>query len=156
MGPVKKLLIAVGILVVAGCSSGTRVDLIPPEFHIRVIPVPGARPRAMTSFTTIVEIDILNRSSETIEVKSILVSSMGEGLYTIPTVIENFNKAIPAGQFDTFPIRAQVIVEQTLTGVEEPVFIRGEAVFASSSGTFRRSFFERVNPSTLQHSPQDP
>lgn len=142
------------VLVLTGCASsgtsGQTASLIPPEFRVRVVRVPESRPTRANVFTSEVEVEVFNRSSETLTLDRIQVSSVGDGAYTIPPVTKTFNLTIAPNQARLVRIFVQVVAEETLTGAEEPIFVRGIAEFRSEVGGFRRIFTQRVNPSTLQ------
>ena len=145
--------IAALILLLAGCAGGV-ASLIEPEFNVRVVRVPGARPQRANAFSSIVEVDVVNRSSEALTLESLQITSVGVGSYTIPAVTQRFNKIIPPNQFELFKVWVQVVAEETIGQAEEPIFVRGMAEFRTESGSFRRTFTQRVNPSTISRPPR--
>ena len=125
-------------------------NLLDPEFNVRMVRVPGARPNRANAFASVVEVDVINRSSERITLDSLQITSVGMGAYTIPPVRQDFHQAIPPGQFESVKVFVQVVAEDTIGQAEEPIMVRGVAEFSSDGGGFRRTFTQRVLPSTVR------
>lgn len=147
-------LLPILLFATLACSSGAAIP-IEPEFNIRVLQVPEALPGMANPFATVVQVDVINRSSEPLTLQRIEVSSVGEGRYEFDREREQFNRVVQPGKFDSFPVRVLVYANETIGRAEEPLHIRGTVFFSTEDGAFRRTFMQRVNPSTLERAPRE-
>lgn len=147
-----KRLVALALVLLAGCASGTaKVDpKVEPKFNVRVLAVPEARPGSANPFATIIEVDVANPSSQTLILRKIDVASFGQGRYTVIPASQTFGGEIGPRQQEDFAVRVYVRAEQTLTNEEEPLMMRVLFFFESPEGAFRRTYVQRINPSTMK------
>jgi hypothetical protein len=148
-----KRFVPLALILLAACASGTaKIDpKTEPKFNVRVLAVPDARPAAANPFATIVEVDVANPSaSQTLILRKIEVASFGQGRYTVIPASQTFGGEIGPRQQEDFAVRVYVRAEQTLTNEEEPLMMRVLFFFESPDGEFRRTYVQRVNPSTMK------
>ena len=148
-----KRFVPLALILLSACASGTaKVDpKVEPEFNVRVMPVPEARPGTANPFATIIEVDVANpSSSQTIILRKIDVASFGQGRYTVIPASQTFGGSIGPRQQEDFAVRVYVRAEQTLTNEEEPLMMRVLFFFESPDGAFRRTYVQRINPSTMK------
>ncbi len=148
-----KQFVPLALILLAACASGTASldPKVEPEFNVRVLAVPEARPGAANPFATIVEIDVANPStSQTLILRKIDVASFGQGRYTVIPASQTFGGAIGPRQHEDFAVRVYVRAEPTLTNEEEPLMMRVLFFFESPDGAFRRTYVQRINPSTME------
>jgi hypothetical protein len=138
----------VAVALACACASAGKIE---PTIHIRSVQVPEARTPLANQFSTVLEIEIMNPSTETLTVDRIQLGSVSLGTYTIDPVVERPQKTIAPGTTELFRVWAQMRVQQeTPSDGLDPILIRGAVEFLASTGAFRRTFAKQVNPSTLR------
>jgi hypothetical protein len=143
-------------VVLPSCSSHI-LRLAEPEISVRTVEVPRARPINATSFTTVVQVEILNRSSLPLRLQRIELSSVGTGPFNIVLTRRDFNQPIEPSQAMRFPVWSQasyVGLEETLAQSEGQIMVRGVAIFDTEGGGFRTVFLQRVNTSISRPDPK--
>lgn len=90
-------------------------------------------------------IRILNTSSEPITIDRVQIQSMGMGAYTIPSSTQPVGKTIAPNSVVEHEFWVPVQVEDTITGANGPVSVRGIAYFTAQSGRFRQIVLQNLN-----------
>jgi hypothetical protein len=138
----------IAVAIVSACASAGKIQ---PTIHIRAVQVPEARTPLANQFSTILELEIMNPSTESLTVDRIQLGSVSLGTFTIDPVVERPQKVIAPGTTELFRVWAQMRVQQeTPSDGQDPILIRGAVDFLASTGAFRRTFAKQVNPSTLR------
>ena len=143
-------------IFLGSCSSHI-LRLAEPEINVRTVEVPRARPINATSFTTVVQVEILNRSSLPLNLQRIELASVGTNAFNIVLTRRDFNQPIQPSQAIRFPVWSQasyVGLDETLAQSEGQIMVRGVAVFGAEGGGFRTVFLQRVNTSISRPEPR--
>jgi len=136
------------IAALAGCSSidNAKVDLIPPEIALRQLGGPGLAGSQVTGPLSVnLQLTVRNPSQETITLKRVDFSTIGQGAYIVPGASRPFNKEIPADQ--TIELQTWVPAESqgSIIGNNGPVTMRVTAFFGSDVGQFRKVYTINLN-----------
>jgi|GEM_PF-458958 len=158
MLPIRRFLTPVIVALVAfGCASSHNdstsgygdkapAQLVEPDIKMWQV---GSTPfvaRHETGASSVrLAIRVLNNSSEPLTLDRVQVQSMGIGAYTIPSSTQPIGKSIAPNKFEQFEFWIPVQVEDTITGANGPVSLRGIAYFTSSTGRFRQVFLDTLN-----------
>lgn len=143
-----RFLVPVALLVLASCSSSNGVRVIEPEIRVHTVEIPVAQPQRATQFSTVVKIDVANRSGDSIQVERITLSSVGTGPYNIAMTDRDFHRAVSPDTFSTFEVWARAVTpaasDETLVPQEGPIVIRGMVEYSHAGGAGRKVFVQRV------------
>jgi hypothetical protein len=151
----KRLAILCALTLIAACGSSNGVRVIEPEIRVHTVEIPVAQPQGAAQFSTVVKIDVANRSGDSIRIERITLSSVGVGPYNIAMTDRDFHRAISPDQFSTFEVWARAVTpaasDETLVPQEGPIVIRGMVEYSHAGGAGRKVFVQRV-PTTFSKS----
>lgn len=120
--------------------------LIPPDFVVRQIGGPSYAARHVTGPITVnLQIDVINKSAETLKVDHIRLETVGEGAYTIRPETRSFGKSVEPNKMTTLEVWLSGEAQDTILGNSGPVTIRGTAYFDSEYGKFQKVFMQQLN-----------
>lgn len=138
----KILLGFVCALLVASCGSATSVDLIPPDLRIREAPGQLRPSKNQERVPLYLMVDILNNSSETIELKRLVIraSPSSQSGMKFEPVTQDYTIAIGPSQMRTVDIHIVAWVELPNLDSSSRTIIRATAHFDSDLGGFRRTY----------------
>lgn len=132
-------LVVTAVLIAAGCRSGDSVSLIPPDMQIRQLPGQFTPNRHTGPLTVTAEVDILNRSEETIILRRITVTPISSGGYTFTPMQRVITRKIEPGQIVTVDLQLNTALAPGMSpDTSLPATVRLTAVFDSDAGSFRR------------------
>lgn len=135
-------------LLAAGCASrvNSSANLLEPEFRIRQLGGQAYAARHVQGAISVnLQIEIINRSAESLQVDRIQVESMGAGAYSLPTASRPFGRAIPPEHIEVFEMWVPANAENTILGSNGPVTIRSVVFFTSAVGKFQKVYVRQVN-----------
>ncbi len=120
--------------------------LIPPDFVVRQVGGPSYAARHVTGPISVnLQIDVINRSAETLKVDHIRLETIGEGAYTIRPETRSIGKSIEPNKMVTLEVWLSGEAQDTILGNSGPVTIRGTAFFDSEYGKFQKVFMQQLN-----------
>lgn len=132
------------LVVFAGCTTAS-VDLVEPE--IRLVQLPGTtftmRYEGRLSISYAVEVE--NLSSETIQLTSVQLKTVGDAPYELQKTSIPVRKEIRPGDTETVQFTADAYSYGGRFAPDLPVTIRGIARFDTPVGKFRKVFTQVVN-----------
>jgi len=144
----KRLAILCTLTVLACSSSSNSVRVIEPEVRVHTLEIPVAQPQRAAQFSTVVKIDVANRSGDSIKVERITLSSVGTGPYNIAMTDRDFHRPVAPDAFSTFEVWARAVTptpsDETLVPQEGPIVIRGMVEYSHAGGSGRKVFVQRV------------
>ncbi len=136
------------ITALAGCSTmdNAKVDLIPPELALRQLGGPGVAGNQVTGPISVnFRVTVFNPSSETITLKRLDFSTIGQGAYAISSASRPFGKTIAPDQKIEVETWLPAVSEGSIIGNNGPVTMRVTAFFGSDVGQFRKVYTINVN-----------
>ncbi|MEO8218646.1 MAG: hypothetical protein ABI718_16340 [Acidobacteriota bacterium] len=143
------LFLAPLILLFAACASSanSRGNLIEPEFIVHQIGGTAFAARHITGPISVnLQVDVINHSDEALQLDQMRMETIGDvGAYVIAAQNRPFGKTIGPGQQRTFELWLPAQAEDTITGNNGPVTVRGIAYFSSSIGKFQKIFITQLN-----------
>ena len=134
-------------LLSCGTSSNSKGNLIEPEFAVHQIGGTGFAARHITGPISVnLKVDVTNRSDEPLRLEQMRMETIGDvGAYVIAAQNRPFGKTIAPGQQQSFELWLPAQAEDTITGNNGPVTVRGIAYFSSSIGKFQKIFITQLN-----------
>ncbi|MBI2212725.1 MAG: hypothetical protein HYU52_03690 [Acidobacteria bacterium] len=145
---VRMLFPFLAIAAIAGCSSidNAKVDLIPPEIGLRQLGGPGIAGSQVTGPLSVnLRLTVFNPSLETITLKRVDFSTIGQGAYTVSGASRPFGKTIGPDQTIEVETWLPATAESTIVGANGPVTMRVTAFFGSEVGQFRKVYTINMN-----------
>ncbi|MGK2858662.1 MAG: hypothetical protein ACSLFQ_15785 [Thermoanaerobaculia bacterium] len=136
------------LAALAGCSTidNAKVDLIPPELALRQLGGPGLAGSQVTGPMSVnFRIAVYNPSGETITLKRLNFSTIGQGAYEIENASRPFENAIGPDQTIEVETWLPANSEGSIIGNNGPVTMRVTAYFDSEVGQFRKVYTINVN-----------
>lgn len=137
------------LLLTLSCASGTprtKANLIAPDLAIRQIGGVGAVSRHLSGPISVnLEVDVLNKSAETIRLERIELQSIGSGAYTVSQQSRPFNQEIAPNSVERVRFFVPAQAEGTISGANGPVTVRVTAYFDSPAGQFREIYMRNIN-----------
>lgn len=136
------------VAALAGCSTidNAEVDLIPPELAMRQLGGPGLAGSQVTGPISVnFRVAVFNPSSETISLKRLNFSTVGQGAYEIVNASRPFEKTIGPDQTIEVETWLPANSEGSIIGNNGPVTMRVTAYFGSEVGQFRKVYTINVN-----------
>ena len=134
-----------GALLSSCATSQSSANLIQPDIQlIQTMGPPGlAYMRGPISLQYVVR--ITNKSSETITLRSLQLSTVGSGAYSLRTGTSPIRRQIAAGETAEIPISAWGYTAGGFLGSTVPVSIRGIARFDTPEGPMQKLFLEELS-----------
>ena len=145
----KKLGIALAVLLLAACSTNSAGSKVPdPEVRLdQTSTMPVAAEYVTGNIPVGLRLTVTNRAAIPITLKRVDVTSVGEaGGYMVPQTTVPFNLTLPPGASNSVDFTvAAVNVGNNVTGANEPVTIRVASVYDSSEGTLQTVVIRQVS-----------
>lgn len=141
--------VAAAVLLLAVSCSGNRqpaAQLIEPDFVIRqTSTIPMAARHVTGPIPVSFQVDVINKSAETLTLEQIKLESVGLGAYALPQTSRPFDREIRPNHVETVDLELIASARNTIQGSNGPVTIRGTAFFKSPYGKFQKTFLQQIN-----------
>ncbi len=144
---VVSVLVALSVACGSSTDAGDKPGSFDPAISVLTLEVPRARPSTAQQFTTMVKIAIINRSSEPVTVERIDIESVGTGPFNLLSSTRTFNQVLEPRREGIYQVFAQAnvnVAEEAISRSEGMIFVRGVALFKTSTGSTRKVFVQRV------------
>lgn len=141
-------LLAALLFLTVSCASNRQpvAQLIEPDFVVRqTSTMPNAARHVTGAIPVSYEVDVINKSEETLTLEQIRLETVGAGAYVLPQTSRPFDREIKPQHVATVKMELTASAQNTIQGSNGPVTVRGTAYFKSPYGKFQKTFLQQLN-----------
>ena len=142
------VLAIITLTLLAGCSNNKQApaDLIDPDFVVRqTSAMPYAARHVQGAIPVTFQVDVINKSAETLKLETLRLETIGAGAYVLPLTSRPFDREIKPNHVETVELQLTASAQDTIQGSNGVVTIKGTAHLRSPYGAFQKTFIQQIN-----------